>query len=157
MKCKNCNNPKLKKVFKIGKQAISSVFFDKPKYNLKKYSLDLFKCPKCDLVQFSSLPPLEDMYGLTYGYNTSLSPLMVKHMREKFKFLKSNFSRLCCIPQHISCSNLCNLDIISLLLSKFKKKRDVPTRTMIFIVLANTSHLTACRFYQTSSVPKRLI
>ena len=30
------NNPKLKKVFKIGKQAISSVFFDKPKYNLKK-------------------------------------------------------------------------------------------------------------------------
>jgi NDP-4-keto-2,6-dideoxyhexose 3-C-methyltransferase len=94
MKCKNCNNPKLKKVFKIGKQAISSVFFDKPKYNLKKYSLDLFKCPKCDLVQFSSLPPLEDMYGLTYGYNTSLSPLMVKHMREKFKFLKSNYKKL---------------------------------------------------------------
>ena len=86
MKCKNCNNQKLKKVFRIGKQAISSVFFDKPKTNLKKYSLDLFKCPKCDLVQFSSLPPLEDMYGLTYGYNTSLSPLMINHMREKFKF-----------------------------------------------------------------------
>ena len=94
MKCKNCNNSKLTKVFRIGKQAISSVFFDKPKKKLKKYSLDLFKCPKCDLVQFSTLPPLEDMYGLTYGYNTSLSPLMVNHMKEKFKFLKSNYKKL---------------------------------------------------------------
>ena len=25
------------------------------------------------------------MYGETYGYRTSLSPLMIKHMREKFK------------------------------------------------------------------------
>mgnify|MGYP006101670681 CR=1 FL=1 len=94
MKCKNCNNSKLTKVFRIGKQAISSVFFDKPKKKLKKYSLDLFKCPKCDLVQFSTLPPLEDMYGLSYGYNTSLSPLMVNHMKEKFKFLKSNYKKL---------------------------------------------------------------
>ena len=34
------------------------------------------------------------MYGLTYGYNTSLSPLMVNHMREKFKFLKKNYKNL---------------------------------------------------------------
>ena len=94
MKCKNCKNPKLKKVFRIGKQAISSVFFDKPKNNLKTYSLDLFECSKCDLVQFSSLPPLNDMYGLTYGYNTSLSPLMVNHMKQKYKFLKLNYNKL---------------------------------------------------------------
>ncbi len=94
MKCKNCNYPNLNKVFRIGKQPISSVFYNKPKTKLKKYSLDLFKCPKCDLVQFSSLAPLEDMYGLTYGYNTSLSPLMVDHMRNKFKFLKSNYKKL---------------------------------------------------------------
>lgn len=94
MKCKNCKNSRLNKVFRIGKQPISSVFFDKPKKNLKTYSLDLFQCSKCDLVQFSSLPPLEDMYGLTYGYNTSLSPLMINHMREKFKFLKLNYKKL---------------------------------------------------------------
>jgi NDP-4-keto-2,6-dideoxyhexose 3-C-methyltransferase len=92
--CKNCGYLKLKKVFKIGKQPISSVFYNKPKANLKKYSLDLFKCPKCDLVQFSSLPPLEDMYGLTYGYNTSLSPLMVNHMKKKFDFLRLNYKKL---------------------------------------------------------------
>ena len=40
MKCKNCKNPNLKKVFKIGKQPISSVFHNKPRYKLKNYSLD---------------------------------------------------------------------------------------------------------------------
>lgn len=94
MICKNCKYSNLKKVFKIGKQPISSVFHEKPKTKLKKYSLDLFKCPKCDLVQFSSLPPLDDMYGLTYGYNTSLSPLMVNHMRKKYFFLKENYKKL---------------------------------------------------------------
>ena len=88
MKCKNCKNPNLKKVFKIGKQPISSVFHNKPRHKLKNYSLDLYTCTKCGLVQFSSLPPLDDMYGLTYGYNTSLSPLMVNHMRKKFYSIK---------------------------------------------------------------------
>lgn len=94
MKCKNCKNTKLNKVFQIGKQPISSVFFEKPKKKLKNYLLDLFQCSKCDLVQFSSLAPLQDMYGSTYGYNTSLSPLMVNHMKEKFRFLKSNYKKL---------------------------------------------------------------
>ena len=94
MACKNCKYRNLKKVFKIGKQPISSVFHNKPKTKLKKFSLDLFKCPKCNLVQFRSLPPLDDMYGLTYGYNTSLSPLMVNHMRKKFLFLKNKYKKL---------------------------------------------------------------
>jgi len=94
MTCKNCNSSKLKKVFKIGKQPISSVFYDKYKTKLKKYSLDLFMCLRCELVQFNSLPPLNDMYGLTYGYNTSLSPLMVNHMKKKFLFLKANYKNI---------------------------------------------------------------
>ncbi len=28
------------------------------------------------------------MYGLTYGYRTSLSPLMVRHMEDKFNYIK---------------------------------------------------------------------
>ncbi len=36
MKCKNCKNTKLNKVFQIGKQPISSVFFEKPKKKTKK-------------------------------------------------------------------------------------------------------------------------
>ena len=91
MRCKNCYNNKLNKVFKIGKQPISSVFFKEKKFKLKKYSLDLYKCKSCDLVQFSKLPPLDDMYGLTYGYNTSLSPLMVEHMKNKYREIKKKY------------------------------------------------------------------
>ncbi len=84
MYCKNCNSKKLKKIVKLDKQPISSVFFNKKKYNLKKYSLDLYECNNCSLVQFSKLPPLSDMYGTTYGYRTSLSNLMINHMNKKF-------------------------------------------------------------------------
>jgi len=94
MVCKNCKKKKLFKVFELGKQPISSVFYNNKRKKLPKYSLDLYQCEHCQLVQFSSLPPLEDMYGLTYGYNTSLSPLMVNHMNKKFKFLKANYIKL---------------------------------------------------------------
>jgi NDP-4-keto-2,6-dideoxyhexose 3-C-methyltransferase len=94
MFCKNCSSKKLKKVFKLGKQPISSVFLEESKKNLKKYSLDLYKCEICELVQFDKLPPLDDMYGLTYGYNTSLSPLMINHMKNKFYKIKKKYPNL---------------------------------------------------------------
>ena len=94
MNCKNCKSKILKKIFKLGKQPISSVFYNKPSNNLKKYSLDLYKCNKCELVQFSKSPPLEDMYGQTYGYNTSLSPLMINHMEKKYMNIKKKYSSL---------------------------------------------------------------
>ncbi len=94
MICKNCKKKKLFKVVRLGRQPLSSVFYDKEKKNLPEYSIDLYECRYCKLVQFSSLPPLEDMYGLTYGYNTSLSPLMVNHMRKKINYLKLNYKKL---------------------------------------------------------------
>ena len=85
MNCKNCKSKRLKKIIFLNKQPISSVYLKKPNYKLKKYSLDLYECQKCRLAQFSKLPPLEEMYGETYGYRTSLSPLMINHMKNKFK------------------------------------------------------------------------
>ena len=85
MNCKNCKSKRLKKIILLNKQPISSVYLKKPNYKLKKYSLDLYECKKCRLVQFSKLPPLKEMYGETYGYRTSLSPLMINHMKNKFK------------------------------------------------------------------------
>ncbi|MDC2976313.1 class I SAM-dependent methyltransferase [Candidatus Pelagibacter sp.] len=90
MKCIKCDNKKLDKIVDIGNQVISSLFYKKPEFNLKKYSLDLFECSECKLVQLKELAPLNKMYGTTYGYRTSLSPLMIKHMRIKFlKILKN--------------------------------------------------------------------
>ena len=100
MKCKNCKKNKLDKILKLGSQPISSTFHDKKHYNLKKYPLDLFKCKSCNLIQFSKLAPLKDMYGSTYGYRTSLSNYMINHMKEKFlklnntRYLKKNSSIL---------------------------------------------------------------
>ena len=90
MYCKNCKSKKLNKIINIGKQPISSVFHNKKINNSKVYSLDLYKCSSCDLVQFSKLPPLDEMYGQTYGYRTSLSPLMIDHMKKKFLTININ-------------------------------------------------------------------
>ena len=90
MTCKNCKSPKLKKVINIGKQPISSHFYLKKKTNLRTYSLDLYECQRCKLVQLKNIPKLDDMYGLNYGYRTSLSPLMINHMKEKADIIKKD-------------------------------------------------------------------
>ena len=76
MFCRNCKKKINKKIVKIGSQPISSVFYKNKKTNLKKYPLDLYICKSCSLVQFKNLAPLDEMYGTTYGYRTSLSKMM---------------------------------------------------------------------------------
>ena len=87
MKCRNCKKKKFTLISKIGKQPISSIFLKKKKY-IKNYSLDLFQCKFCDLVQLSKIPSLKDMYGPQYGYKTSVSDLMVNHLKKKFNWIK---------------------------------------------------------------------
>ena len=87
MICRNCKNKNFEKISKIGSQPISSLFLKK-KINIKNFSLDLFRCKKCDLVQLSKIPNLKDMYGADYGYKTSVSNLMVKHLKKKILDLK---------------------------------------------------------------------
>lgn len=95
MICRNCNKKEFIKIADIGKQPISSLFLKKKK-KIKNYSLDLFKCKFCELVQLYKIPNLKDMYGPNYGYKTSVSKLMVNHLKRKkkrinkFKILKKN-------------------------------------------------------------------
>jgi len=89
MQCRNCKLKSLKRVVKIGDQPISSLFYKKKKYKLKKYSLDLYKCKNCNLVQFFKSVPINKMYGQTYGYQTSISKLMISHLKNKIKYFKS--------------------------------------------------------------------
>ena len=89
MKCRNCKKKKFTKIINIGSQPISSRTYIKKK-KLKKYPLDLYKCKGCKLIQLSKVAPARDMYGLTYGYWTSLSQLMINHMRKKVIKLKKS-------------------------------------------------------------------
>ena len=64
------------------------VFFTKKNLKLPRYSLDLFRCKDCDLVQIINKFSVKKMYGKHYGYETSKSSLMVKHLNEKVFRLK---------------------------------------------------------------------
>ena len=88
IKCRNCKSKNLKKIIYLGSQVLSSVFPKKREINKKRYSLDLFECYKCKLVQLGRPAPLGNMYGETYGYRSSLSKLMVNHLRKKFLKIK---------------------------------------------------------------------
>ena len=90
MKCINCSNKKLKKIVSIGSQPLSGIFYKKKKHNLKKYPLKLYRCDKCTLVQLKKTAKKKEMFGKTYEYRTSLSNLMISHIKKKIKYLKSN-------------------------------------------------------------------
>ncbi|MDC3068313.1 class I SAM-dependent methyltransferase [Candidatus Pelagibacter sp.] len=92
IKCRNCKSQKLNKVIYIGKQVVSSIFPKTKPKSSKKYSLDLYECKKCKLVQLGKSIPLGNMYGETYGYRSSLSKLMVNHLKRKFLKLKKMLS-----------------------------------------------------------------
>ena len=90
MKCRNCKKFFFKKIFKLGNQQIRSIFLKKKK-NIKNFSLDLYICKNCNLVQLKKIPSLKDMYGKDYGYKTSVSNLMINHLKKKYNyFVKSN-------------------------------------------------------------------
>lgn len=88
LSCRNCSSKKLKKIINIGSQPLSGIFYKKKKYNLKKYSLNLFQCQSCKLIQLSKTPDSKKMFGDTYEYKTSLSNLMVEHIKKKIRYLK---------------------------------------------------------------------
>ena len=87
MECRNCKKKKFYLLSEIGNQPISSIFLEKKKI-IKNYSLNLYKCNNCSLIQLSKIPGLQDMHGPTYGYKTSISGLMVKHLKNKFNWIK---------------------------------------------------------------------
>ena len=88
MKCKNCKKKTIKKIVKIGNQPLSGFFYSRKKKNLSKYSLDLYKCLNCDLVQLNNSADTKKMYGKEYGYKTSVSKMMVSHLKEKVTRIK---------------------------------------------------------------------
>ena len=87
-KCRNCKGNKLKKIIGVGSQPLSGIFYNSKKLNLKKYPLDLFKCQFCQLIQLYKTAKFENMFGETYEYRTSLSKMMISHIKNKVKYLK---------------------------------------------------------------------
>ena len=94
-KCKNCSSIKFKKIVHIGKQPLSGIFLKKKTFRLKKYSLDLFECKNCKLVQLKEPAKAADMFGQNYEYSTALSSLMINHkILEEFKKFEQVFRNI---------------------------------------------------------------
>lgn len=88
-RCRICGNPHLVSVLDLGLQRLSGVFPDPAAPQPSLSPLELLRCDTatrpdaCGLVQLGHTAELDEMYGATYGYHSSLSPTMERHLREK--------------------------------------------------------------------------
>jgi NDP-4-keto-2,6-dideoxyhexose 3-C-methyltransferase len=83
--CRVCGNADLRDVLNLGDQPLSGVFPRPEEKDPSRSPLDLVRCssPKCGLLQLRHTAELSEMYGATYGYYSSISPMMVQHLERK--------------------------------------------------------------------------
>lgn len=94
-KCRICGNPNLVEVLDLGNQILSCVFPSEAEKDPSYSPLVLVMCKSdsksevCGLVQLKHTAELSEMYGTSYGYHSSLSPTMVRHLEGKVNQLVS--------------------------------------------------------------------
>lgn len=87
--CRICGNPHLKTIIDLGSQPLSGVFPRPEVPDPSQSPLHLVRCDTqakpgaCGLVQLLHTAELKEMYGTTYGYYSSISPTMVRHLEAK--------------------------------------------------------------------------
>ena len=87
--CRICGNDDLVPVVDLGNQCLSGIFPKKNAPDPSRSPLQLIKCDNsknsdvCGLLQLKQNANLNEMYGSTYGYHSSISPSMVSHLAEK--------------------------------------------------------------------------
>lgn len=85
--CRTCGNPHLTTIIDLGAQPLSGVFPNPAAPDPTTSPLDLVRCDvsktpgACGLVQLRHTASLNEMYGATYGYFSSISPSMVAHLK----------------------------------------------------------------------------
>ena len=99
-KCRFCKKNKFENIIDLGNQPLSGVFPNKNSKDPPKNKLQLIRCVNCKLIQLKHSANIKNMYGSNYGYNSSLSKLMINHLKFEFNNLmnyarpKSNISVL---------------------------------------------------------------
>lgn len=85
--CFICGGEELIALFELGDQPMSGIFPLLDEVDPVKAPLGLERCEtiingiKCGNVQMSHIANFENMYGMSYGYNSSLSPFMISHLK----------------------------------------------------------------------------
>lgn len=84
-RCRICGGKSFEPILDLGNQRLSGVFPDPKAPQPEASPLELIRCtdPGCQLVQLKHSASVSDMYGKTYGYHSSLSPMMESHLTQK--------------------------------------------------------------------------
>ena len=90
-KCRLCKS-KIKNIVDIGNMALSGVFPKLKNELIKELPLILCKCDNCHLVQLRHDFDLNELYGNTYGYCSSLNNSMVNHLKSINRYLESKIN-----------------------------------------------------------------
>lgn len=93
-KCRICGNDKLVEIIDLGAHALTGVFPQTKEEKITTGPLVLVKCDSsdsvsCGLVQLKHNFSLSEMYGMNYGYRSSLNSSMVDHLSEKIKRIEN--------------------------------------------------------------------
>lgn len=85
--CRSCKSEKILKLFSLGEQFYTGIFPRAKKTIIPKGNLALIICKFCNLVQLDENFSSKKMYGLNYGYRTSLNQSMRNHIINKNQYL----------------------------------------------------------------------
>lgn len=86
--CRICGNTTLTRLLSLGNQPLSGVFPRPEAPDPSLSPLDVVCCDRqtnpdaCGLIQLRHSAELSEMYGVTYGYYSSISPTMVSHLKQ---------------------------------------------------------------------------
>ena len=79
--CRICSESNLVPMFSLGEQPLANGLLDSPNQEVKKYPLELYRCPHCTLIQLSHVVPKEEMFN-HYLYIPSVSKTGMEHFRQ---------------------------------------------------------------------------
>lgn len=86
--CRICGNPRLLPVLDLGTQALTGIFPGAGQV-VPTAPVELVRCSPdgCGLMQMRHTADLSLMYGVHYGYRSSIRPFMIKHLHRKVEVL----------------------------------------------------------------------
>ncbi len=87
-KCRLCKQSDLISILHLGEMKLSGVF-PRPTETIDGGPLELVYCNNCALVQLRHSYNPTEMYGMNYGYRSSLNRSMLVHLHKKIKHLET--------------------------------------------------------------------
>ena len=94
LKCRLCGSKQLLDMLNLGDQYLTGVFPKNPETKVLSGELTLQRCEECTLVQLGHSYDKNLMYGMNYGYQSSLNDSMKFHLKTIAKRIRDYLSLL---------------------------------------------------------------